>query len=303
METTDFRDSESVISFEVKKDADNLEHFLKSEHDISSRLIRKLVRERMIFLNREKVRRNVSVKSGDVITLIMPDEEDNNLPQEEVALDIVYEDMDLVVLNKQPFTVVHTTKGHPIGTLANGLSYYFLVNGIKKSIRFINRLDRDTSGILLVGKNSFSHQQISSQFKNDTVEKTYLTIVDGLVESDSGTIDAPIEREDGEDSIIRIVRPDGKRSVTHYEVVERYKSSTLLKVRLETGRTHQIRVHLKHIGHPIIGDSLYFEESEHIDRQALHSYSMCINLPRTNERIELTAPMPEDMKNLINHLK
>ncbi|OHW62130.1 ribosomal large subunit pseudouridine synthase D [Andreesenia angusta] len=295
-------ESESVVSFEVKADSDNLEQFLKREYDVSSRLIKKMVRERSIFLNGEKVRRNVSVKKGDTVSLLMDDEDDNNLPEPEIELDIIYEDIDLVVLNKRPFTVVHTTQGHPIGTIANGLAYYFLENKIKKKIRFINRLDRDTSGVLLVGKNSFAHQQISKQFKDNTVEKTYLTVVDGVVGEDKATIDLPIERE-SEDSIMRIVREDGKRAVTHYEVVERYKDATLLKVRLETGRTHQIRVHLKHIGHPIIGDSLYFKESPDIDRQALHSYAMKLRLPRDKSEIELRAELPYDILNLIEKLK
>lgn len=297
-----FSESESVVSFKVDIDADNLEQFLKREYDVSSRLIKKMVREKSIFLNGEKVRRNVNVKKGDTITLVMEDEQDNNLPEPDIELDIIYEDIDLIVLNKKPYTVVHTTQGHPMGTLANGLSYYFLENNLKKKIRFINRLDRDTSGVLLVGKNSFAHQQISNQFKDNSVEKTYLTVVDGVVENDRDTIDLPIERE-GEDSIIRVVREDGKRAVTHYEVVERYKNATLLRVRLETGRTHQIRVHLKHIGHPIIGDSLYFEESPYIERQALHSYSMKIKLPRNKNEIELKAELPYDIADLIEKLK
>jgi 23S rRNA pseudouridine1911/1915/1917 synthase len=297
-----FGESESVVSFDVKTDADNLEQFLKREYDVSSRLIKKMVREKSIFLNGEKVRRNVSIKRGDIITLVMEEEQDNNLPDPEIELDIIYEDIDLIVLNKKPYTVVHTTQGHPIGTIANGISYYFMEKGIKKKVRFINRLDRDTSGVLLIGKNSFAHQQVSKQFKDNTVEKTYLTVVDGIVEKDRDTIDLPIERED-EDSIIRVVRPDGKRAITHYEVVERYKNATLLKVILETGRTHQIRVHLKHIGHPIIGDSLYFEENGDIDRQALHSYGMKIKLPRNKKEIELKAELPYDIVELIEKLK
>lgn len=302
MKQIEFVESESMVSFKVEADSDNLEQFLKREYDVSSRLIKKMVRERSIFLNGEKVRRNVNVVKGDVISLFMQDEEDNNLPEPEMELDIIYEDIDLVVLNKKPFTVVHTTQGHPMGTLANGLAYYFLENNIKKKIRFINRLDRDTSGVLLVGKNSFAHQQISKQFKDNTVEKTYLTVVDGVVEADKATIDLPIERE-SEDSIMRVVRADGKRAVTHYQVVERYKNATLLKVRLETGRTHQIRVHLKHIGHPIIGDSLYFKESTDIDRQALHSHTMKIKLPRNKSEVELKAELPYDILNLIEKLK
>lgn len=303
MEDSKFQDSESCVSFKVKRDCDKLENYLKEDYGVSSRMIKRMVRDKSIYLNQEKVRRNVKVRKGDIIHLIMGDEEENSLPDPEVNLNIVYEDMDLLVLNKQPYTVVHTTRNHQMGTIANGVADYFITKDIKKRVRFINRLDRDTSGILLIGKNSFSHQQVSDQFKNDTVTKKYMTLVDGVVKADKGTIDAPIEREDAEESIIRVVRPDGKRAVTHFEVAERYKNATLLKVRLETGRTHQIRVHLKYMGHPIIGDELYFEKSPYIDRQALHSYYMEIEQPRTREKLMLEAELPEDMKNLIEVLK
>lgn len=298
----DFRDSENAINFEVTENYDNLENYLKEKHNISSRLIKRVVRERMLFLNEEKVRRYVPIKKGDKITLLMTDEETETLPDSDIELNIIYEDDDLLAINKEPDTVVHTTRRHPLGTVANGVADYFIKNGIKKTERFINRLDKNTSGVLLVGKNAFSHQQVSDQFKNDEVIKYYLAIVDGIVEKDCGTIDLPIEREE-EESVKRIVRADGKRAVTHYEVVKRYKNASLLKVRLETGRTHQIRVHLEYVGHPIIGDSLYFKESELIDRQALHSYSLEITQPRSRKKLLLTAELPEDMKRLIKLVK
>ncbi len=301
MEEFDFRDSENAISFIVKEDYDNLENYLKEKHNISSRLIKRVVRERMLFLNEKKVRRYVPVSKGDKISLLMTDEDTDTLPDSGVDLDIIYEDLDLIAINKKPNTVVHNTRRHPLGTVANGVADYFIKTGIKKTERFINRLDKNTSGVLLVGKNAFSHQQISDQFKNDEVVKHYMAVVDGIVEKDFDTIDLPIEREN-EDSVKRIVREDGKNAVTHYEVVERYKNASLLKVRLETGRTHQIRVHLKYIGYPIIGDSLYFEESELIDRQALHSYSLEIVQPRNKEKIVLTAELPGDMKRLLEKL-
>ncbi|MDO5707075.1 MAG: RluA family pseudouridine synthase [Andreesenia angusta] len=298
-----FTDDENTVSFKVNEDYENLEKYLKKEYEISSRMIKRMVREKSIYLNGKKVKRNVEIKKGDIITLLMQEEQDETLPDPDVKLDIVYEDNDLLVLNKQPFRVVHTTRNHQMGTIANGVVDYFIREGIKKRVRFINRLDRDTSGILLIGKNSFAHQQISKQFEADTVVKNYMTLVKGVVLKDSDTIDLPIEREDEENSIIRIVRADGKRAITHYQVIKRFKNASLLKVRLETGRTHQIRVHLKYIGHPIIGDSLYYKESPFIKRQALHSYSMEIDRPRTKERILLEAELPKDMKELIKKLE
>lgn len=303
MEENRFKDSEDCISFKVTEKTKNLESYLKRVHNISSRLIRKAVKDRNLYLNYQKVKRNKSVDVGDIISIILGDEEDNNLPQADVEVDIIYEDLDFLAINKQPYAVVHATKSHYMGTIANGIAYYFMEKDIRKKVRFINRLDRDTSGVLLIGKNSFGHQQISEQLSQKSIKKTYMTLVDGIVEVDSDTIDAPIEREDGEDSKIRIVRSDGKRAITHYEVVERYKDATLLKVVLETGRTHQIRVHLKHIGHPIIGDTLYFEESPYIGRQALHAYSVNIVKPRDGQEVVIRAELPQDMLNLIEKLK
>lgn len=302
LENLNFNNNKNIISFKVKRNHDKLENYLKEEYKISSRMIKRMVRDKSIYLNQENVKRNVKVKKGDIIYLFMKDEEENSLPDPNVKINIVYEDDDILVINKDPFTVVHTTKKHQMGTIANGICDYFLRKNINKKVRFINRLDRDTSGILLIGKNSFAHQQISEQFKRDEVVKKYLAIVNGVVKEHKGTIDEPIERE-SEDSIIRIVREDGKSSLTHYEVVERYKNASLLRVSLETGRTHQIRVHLKYIGHPIIGDELYFEKSNNIKRQALHSYYMEISQPRFKKKLKLEAELPEDMKKLIEVLK
>lgn len=297
-----YEESESVIKFKVESGDVKIETILKTEFGVSSRLFVKLIKNRNLFLNGESAHRKDIAKKGDIITIVLEDEEDTHVKQPEIPLDIIYEDLDLVIVNKQPYMVVHPTKNHPYGTILNGMSSYFEQKGIKKKVRFVNRLDRDTSGVLVIAKNSFGHQQMSKQFIDDTVEKGYMTVVEGIVEKDSDTIDIPIERED-EDSIIRIVREDGKRCITKYKVVERYKNSTLLKVKIETGRTHQIRVHLKHIGHPIVGDALYNSESPIIDRQALHSYYLKFKAPRSGEYREVRAELPEDIKKLIDIAK
>ena len=294
-----FQETESIISFKANIDDLKVEEILKKEFDISSRLFTKLVKNKSVFLNGEKVNRNQKAKKGDIITIIIPDEEDTNIPDPDIPIDIIYEDLDLVIINKEPNIVVHPTKGHPYGTILNGMAYYFKEKNIKKKVRFVNRLDMNTSGVLVIAKNSFGHQQMSKQFQEDTVEKRYMTLVDGIVEKDEDTIDLPIERE-GEDSIKRIVREDGKRCITRYKVIERYKNTTLLDVKIETGRTHQIRVHLSHIGHAIVGDSLYNTESTLIDRQALHSYYLKFKVPRNGEHKEVKAGLPKDMKNVIN---
>lgn len=297
-----YEESESVIKFKVENGDIKIETILKTEFAVSSRLFAKLIKNRNLFLNGENGHRKDIAKKGDIITIVLADEEDTQIKQPEIRLDIIYEDLDLIILNKQPYMVVHPTKNHPYNTILNGMSSYFEQKGIKKKVRFVNRLDRDTSGVLVIAKNSFGHQQMSKQFTEDTVEKGYMTVVEGIVKKDSDIIDLPIERE-GEDEIRRIVRADGKQCITKYQVVERYKNSTLLKVKIETGRTHQIRVHLKHIGHPIVGDSLYNKESPLIDRQALHSYYLRFKAPRNGEYKEVRAELPEDIKKLIDIAK
>lgn len=300
-----YDDSDSVVNFVVKRgifEYIKVETILKTDFDISSRLFSKLIRNQGLYLNGVKAHRKDRVKTGDIITIFLEDEEDETIKQSEIPLEIIYEDLDLILINKQPDMVVHPTKNHPYGTISNALSYYFQQNNINKKARFANRLDRDTSGILVIAKNSFAHQQMSKQFIEDTVEKGYIALVDGLVEKEEDTIDLPIEREE-EGSIKRIVRPDGKQSITKYKVLERYKNTSLLKIKLETGRTHQIRVHLKHIGHPIIGDSLYNSKSNFIERQALHSHRLKFETLRTKEIRDIEAKLPQDIKQVIDIAK
>jgi 23S rRNA pseudouridine1911/1915/1917 synthase len=230
------------------------------------------------------------------------EDENESINPEPIDLDIVFEDNDLLILNKPPNIVVHPTKSHQTNTLSNGIANYFLQNNINKKIRFVNRLDMDTTGILIVAKNSFAHQQMAIQFEDNTVIKRYLTVVSGNVKSNEDIIDEPIGRED-ENSIKKVVSSSGQKALTKYNVIELYKNATLLEVQIFTGRSHQIRVHLEHIGHPIIGDVLYNEESPLIKRQALHSNYLKALHPRTKEEIEFYAPLPNDISNLIRLLE
>lgn len=295
-----FKESHNIIVFTCNRDNITLRDFVK-ENEISSRLFRRLYRNKHIYVNGQFLRKDSKLKKGDRVSIYMEDEE-NNITPEKMDLDIIYEDHDLLVLNKEPFMVVHTTSGHQSGTLSNGVSYYFKEKGINMRIRFVNRLDRDTSGVLIVAKNPFAHQQLALQLEANSFVKKYYCIVEGVVEGDEGTIDFPIGRE--EDSCIeRVVTEDGQEALTKYRVVERYRDASLLEVQIFTGRTHQIRVHMNHIGHPIVGDSLYNKESPYIKRQALHSCYLKAVHPRTKEDIEFIAPLPADIKSLINLMK
>ena len=295
-----FTESTNMIIFNCDQEHISLKDFLYGEN-VSSRLFRKLYKSKHIYLNGKFARKDTELKIGDMVSIYMEDEENHIIP-EKMCLDIVYEDNDLLIINKQDDMVVHPTKSHQVNTLSNGIAYHFIENGIHKKIRFVNRLDMDTTGILIVAKNPFAHQQMAIQLEDNTVIKRYYCLVDGVVEKNEGNIDEPIGREE-ERSIRKVVTDKGQDALTSYKVLKRFKDATLMDVQIFTGKSHQIRVHMKYIGHPIIGDSLYNKESLYIKRQALHSYYLKAKHPRRNIEIEFIAPLPDDMKNLIDLLK
>lgn len=293
-------ENENIIGFLYDNEELNVIDFLYSK-DVSSRLIRKLYKNKQIYLNNKLYRKGSDAENGDRIILVMEDEKPDACP-EEMDLEIVYEDYDLLIINKEPFMVVHPTKSHQSNTLSNGIADYFNKNNIRKKIRFVNRLDMNTSGILIVAKNPYAHQQLAIQFENNLVRKKYKAIVEGSVTKNNDTLDMPIGREE-EESVKKKVTSDGQNSLTLYTVLDRFQGMTLLDVEIPTGRSHQIRVHLSHIGHPILGDTLYGKESQLINRQALHSYYIGLNHPRTKMPIEFIADMPKDMKEILEQPK
>ncbi len=283
-------------------DGKEVRQITREYFDFSARLRNRIKRQKLTMRNGEPAEGWHKVSAGDVISITLPDEH-SNFPPEDIPLDIVFEDDDLLIINKQPGIVVHPTKGHPAGTCANGLAYYMEQTGNVFKIRFVNRLDRDTSGLLIVAKNAYCQNHITDQMRKNLIHKKYIAIVKGQLTSETGTIDLPIGRPDPED-VKRGVTLDGAPSVTHYKVIQPLKGHTLLSLLLETGRTHQIRVHMSHIGHPVLGDTLYGGENPLlIGRQALHAASLSLVHPITKERVEFNAPIPEDMQAAIDLLK
>ncbi len=286
----------------ISEEEMTLKDILLDKLNFSVRSLSKMKREQTVLVNKEFKKPSTKIKKGDLIEVKIDEEMANFMPQD-LKLDILYDDFDLIMVNKPPFMVVHPTKSHSDNTVANGVTYYINEKKENVKIRFVNRLDMNTSGLVIVAKNAYAHHALSNDMSLDNVEKVYIAVVKGVVKKDSGTINLPIFRP-SEDSIKRVVDDKGQASITHYEVLERLNDATVLKLRLETGRTHQIRVHLSHIGYGIIGDELYgYVDENLINRQALHAYSLKFKQPRTKENLEFKADLPEDMKNLIEKLR
>jgi 23S rRNA pseudouridine1911/1915/1917 synthase len=276
---------------------------LKCSRKLLSRL--KLT-ERGITVNGQRRYTNERVAVGDRIEIRMPKERSEDILPQPMELDVLFEDADLMAVNKPAGLIVHPTHGHYVNTLANGVVHHWLERGETVRFRPVHRLDQHTSGVLLIAKTPYAHQQLSEQIQRKRVEKVYLALVHGHT-PDRGTIDAPIDRNP-EQPHIRMVRPDGYPSVTHYEAVRRLRGVTLLRVMLETGRTHQIRVHMKHIGHPLVGDPMYGQPKADraagaaMDRQALHAWRLGFRHPVSGEPMLLEAEMPPDMARCIEVL-
>ncbi|MDX9887881.1 MAG: RluA family pseudouridine synthase [Anaerovoracaceae bacterium] len=296
--------SKFVFNVEEKDSGRSIKDILRNELGFSKRLRAKLKNNpELVRLNGIEAEGWIPLKTGDQVTVDFPKETSNFVP-ENIPLDIIYQDNDLLILNKQAGIVCHPTKGHPGHTISNGVQHYIDTNNKEFKIRFINRLDMDTSGVLAIAKNSHSQDAVVKQMKDNQVEKKYLAVVKGVIEKDSGKIDQPIGQPDPL-LVNRGVVDNGDESTTHYKVIARYhKGYSLVELLLETGRTHQIRVHLAHIGHPIVGDHLYGENEPFlIERQALHALSLSFDHPVTGQPMVFEAPLPEDMECLIKNLR
>lgn len=286
-------------------DGRKIREFLKEELGLSSRLIKGAAIDKRIHVDNEAVKMNYVLKVNQEVQVELDKEESQNIEPEKMEIDVVYEDEDIIVVNKRPNMVVHPTKRYQSGTLANGLLYYFKETNQKCIVRLVSRLDMDTSGLIIIAKNQYAHMKLSKDMSTNDIEKRYLAIVHGNLKDEEGTIDLPIYRPEVEGVIGRVIDDRGQRSITHYKVLERLENSDIVECLLETGRTHQIRVHLNALGHPIYGDTLYgFEEDATIiSRQALHAYGLDFKSPRTGKKLSLRAKLPIDIEELIKKIR
>ena len=268
--------------------------------------VQQWIKDNVVTVNGKAVKGNYKVKEEDEITVTIPEPEELDIQPEDLNLEIYYEDADVLVVNKPRGMVVHPAPGHTSGTLVNGLMHHCTdLSGINGVMRpgIVHRIDKDTSGLLMVAKNDMAHESLVNQLVAKTVTRRYKAIVHGVIPHDKGTIDAPIARDKKERQSMT-VDENGKNAVTHFQVLERFKDFTLVECRLETGRTHQIRVHMKYIGYPLAGDPKYGpKKTLDMNGQALHAGILGFDHPRTGEYIQFEAPIPEVFEDALNILR
>lgn len=289
---------------------ERLDAFLaRSELGLSRSAAQKLMEEGCVRLNGRPGKKNDRLNPGDQVEVTVPQPREVDVVPREMPLDIVYEDEDVVVINKPKGLVVHPAAGHQDDTLVNGLLYAMgdTLSGINGELRpgIVHRIDKDTSGLLAVAKNDLAHAVLASQLKDHTMARTYEAIVCGNLKEDSGTVDAPIGRHPTDRKKMCVTQRNSKSAVTHWEVVRRYRGYTHIRCRLETGRTHQIRVHMAYIGHPILGDTVYGHKKAELgqDSQCLHAGALCFRHPRTGRPVMVFAPLPDYFKQVLEKLE
>ena len=297
---------------ELKYKVDNLKYknikdVCKNYFEISDRLLTKLKKNQKIFLNNSSAYINTMLSLNDTIIINLDfEEESENIVPTKMDLNILYEDDYLIIINKPSGIPIHPSISHFKNSLSNGLKYYFNKINLKKKIRPVNRLDKDTSGIVIFAKHEYIQECLIKQMKNNKFKKEYLAILEGYMNKTAGTINLPISRKEG--SIIeREINRNGEKAITHFKLIDNFsvdnQELSLVKFILETGRTHQIRVHSKYINHPILGDSLYGNKSDLINRQALHACKVSFIHPITNEPINIEIPLPLDIKKVLDNKK
>jgi len=291
------------IEYRVTNDNNNqkVSQILRNHLKFSRGEVRRIKTCDGLMVNDQTVRLNSLVKEGDLIRVDFQEDEDQPVIPQDMPLNILFEDDHILVVNKPCNMLMHPLSYHILNTLANGVIYHWQQQGYNSKFRSVGRLDKDTSGVILIAKSSYICHQITDQMKNGMCRKEYLAVVHNEITMDSGIIDSPIGRLD-DGSLIFGVTPQGKEAITHFTVIERFASGTLVKLRIETGRTHQIRVHMRHLGHPLMGDELYGGSLDLIHRQALHSWHLEFNHPVTKEHVKLESPLPADMTALIHKL-
>ena len=289
---------------------ERLDAFLaRAVADLTRSAAQRLIDEGCVLRNGKTAKKNDKLNTGDTIEVTIPEVKETEIVPTEIPLDIVYEDEDVLVINKPKGLVVHPAAGHQEDTLVNGLLFAKAgeLSGINGELRpgIVHRIDKDTSGLLAVAKNDLAHTVLASQLKDHTMARTYDAVVCGNLKEDSGTVDAPIGRHPTDRKKMCVTARNSKEAVTHWEVVKRYRGYTHVRCKLETGRTHQIRVHMAHIGHPILGDTVYGHKKPELglESQCLHAGALCFFHPRDGRPVLVFAPMPDYFTKVLEKLE
>ena len=300
------------IIFQVEKENTGIridKYLSDNMEDISRSYLQKLLKDKSITVNNKAIKANYKVQEGDMVSVFVPEPEEPNILPEEIPLDILYEDDSLMVVNKPKDMVVHPSAGHTSGTLVNAVLFHCKGNlsGINGIMRpgIVHRIDKDTTGTLLICKTDTCHRILAEQLKVHSITRRYRAVVQGNLKDDEGTVEGPIGRHTTDRKKMAINYKNGKEAITHYRVLERFGNATYIECRLETGRTHQIRVHMASIGHPLLGDTTYGSSKNpyHLQGQALHAMVLGFLHPVTNEYMEFTAPLPEYFLKLLEKLR
>ena len=286
------------------KEGIRIDSYLAEKLELSRSKIQKLVKEDKVFVNGKVVNASYLVKLGDSIEVDDELDYEIHVEAENIPLNIVYEDDDLLIINKESGMVVHPAPGHYTGTLVNALLYHYpMIQGENHRPGIVHRLDKDTSGLMIVAKNEWSLEKLSSMISTKDVERKYLAIVEGVIKNDSGEIDAPIGRDVRDRQKMAVTDQNAKEAITHFKVLERFQNNTLIECKLDTGRTHQIRVHMAYIGHPVCNDPLYGRGKCTEFGQMLHSYSIRFNHPRTGKELFFTVEAPKEFQDKLEELR
>ncbi|MBE6049848.1 MAG: RluA family pseudouridine synthase [Clostridium sp.] len=299
---------ETIFNIDENFEGQRIDKYLSSAFEGQSRsYLQGLIEKGNVLVNNKIIKSNYKLKNFDEIVVTLPEPLELKVEAEDIPLDIVYEDKDVIVVNKPQGMVVHPAPGNYSGTLVNALLHYCTdlssINGVIRP-GIVHRIDKDTTGILVVAKNDKAHNFLSDQLRDHSMKREYFALVEGRIKEDTGVIDKPLGRNKKDRLKIGIV-PDGRRAVTHYEVLERFNSTTLIKCVLETGRTHQIRVHMASIGHPLVGDPLYgFKKQKYkLEGQMLHAKTLGFIHPSTKKYMEFTSELPKYFKELLDKLE
>ena len=296
-----------TVTAEAEDAGTRADVFLAAKLGVSRSNMQKLLEDGRVKRGEKIIKANYKVRAGEMFVVDIPEPEPIEAVPENIPLGIIYEDDDVAVLNKARGMVVHPAPGNYTGTLVNALLYHCSnLSGINSAIRpgIVHRLDKDTSGIMIVAKNDAAHISLSQQIQSKTAVRTYLAVVRGNIKTDSGTIETQIARDKTDRKKMAVVKEGGRDAITDYEVLERFGKYTLVRCKLRTGRTHQIRVHMEYLGYPLVGDPKYspMKTPFGIKGQALHSHTLEFTHPRTGERMKFEAPLPEDMHKIITRL-